>query len=311
MSTSSSSTSEGRLLTPPPSDGDEMAGGPTGMTDAFPQQVLSRYLIIRQIGRGGSGTVWLGRRPDGFAVAIKVIVKSQIPLHRLVYDRDPGSGATLLVPMEVYMLRRIRHPNVAALIDYGEDSLNYYVVTEHFGHEWTPDGSTDLFGCIESRGRLSEEQAMSVFSQLVHTIAFLQNINVYHLDIKDENIAVDQQFRIKLLDFGSAIVMPRPSSGQLLLTRFFGTFRYAPPEVVKGIAYTPELAEVWCLGIVLYMMLHGVPPYRVPADSANPEHYPPLRSDLSLSMNTLIVALLSKDPICRPKVSRLLPLLKT
>ena len=85
----------------------------------------------------------------------------------------------------------------------------------------------------------------------------LQIQNLVHRDIKDENIVVDENYKIKLIDLGSSASIPSEASGYF--TNFRGT--HMPPEIVRGNAYKGPQAEVWALGCLLYTIIFGENPF--------------------------------------------------
>ncbi|RXW21292.1 hypothetical protein EST38_g4550 [Candolleomyces aberdarensis] len=122
--------------------------------------------------------------------------------------------------------------------------------------------SYDLFECIEQseQKRLSEDQARYVFGQVVDAVHYLDSLGICHRDIKDENVVIDQNLKIKLIDFGSATIAdptkPRPEYDQ-----FFGTAAYASSEILLKKKYKAAPAEVWTLGVLLSYLLAGVSPF--------------------------------------------------
>lgn len=86
--------------------------------------------------------------------------------------------------------------------------------------------SCDLFECIEHHSKFSESQARMIFKQIVECVDHLDSKGICHRDIKDENIVIDNDFRVKLIDFGSAVFIPRQGK---LFDRFYGTINCKPP----------------------------------------------------------------------------------
>ncbi|VDB95982.1 unnamed protein product [Peniophora sp. CBMAI 1063] len=128
--------------------------------------------------------------------------------------------------------------------------------------------SHDLFECIEQsrHKRLSESQARFVFAQVVDAVAYLDTQGVTHCDIKDENILVDSQLNVKLVDFGSAVVVD-PKEPRPYYTVFFGTTAYAASEVLRKKPYRAPPAEVWTLGVLLSYLLTGMSPFPTERDA--------------------------------------------
>ncbi|KAF9120315.1 hypothetical protein BGW39_011512 [Mortierella sp. 14UC] len=133
--------------------------------------------------------------------------------------------------------------------------------------------SCDLFECIEHHSKFTEIQARVIFKQIVECVHYLSSRGICHRDIKDENIVIDNDFRVKLIDFGSAVIIPK-SQGKLF-DRFYGTINYASPEILKGEKYRAESAEIWSLGILLYTILYGEVPFNDPGQAISGPYIPP------------------------------------
>ncbi|ORZ41388.1 kinase-like domain-containing protein, partial [Catenaria anguillulae PL171] len=103
----------------------------------------------------------------------------------------------------------------------------------------------------------------------------LLQFNVVHRDIKDENIVVDKNYHVKLIDFGSAAFLP--TNGRLF-DRFAGTVQYCPPEILRGEKYRGPEQEIWSLGVLLFTLMFGEPPFRDPQSTVNGALYVPPRS---------------------------------
>ncbi|KAI9179645.1 hypothetical protein H9P43_004973 [Blastocladiella emersonii ATCC 22665] len=253
-----------------------------------------RYVVGDELGSGGFGfVVTASRVSDDLEVAVKFIFKDKVPVHSLVKDPELG-----VIPMEVYILKNMKHPNIIGFHDFFVDNRFYYLVMELHGVPWkkSKEGggaggpapvtrspslqpptiqrsntepaqrpptigrrhSMDLFECIEANSRLSEDIARKIFAQVVSAVHHLDSYRIVHRDIKDENIVVDQHFNVKLIDFGSALMVP--SNGRLF-DRFAGTLQYCPPEVLQGYKYRGPEQEVWALGILLYTVLYSGAPF--------------------------------------------------
>ncbi|KZP34519.1 Pkinase-domain-containing protein [Athelia psychrophila] len=122
--------------------------------------------------------------------------------------------------------------------------------------------SHDLFECIEQTPgkRLSEEQACHVFAQIVDAVHYLDCQGITHRDIKDENLLIDKDLKVKLIDFGSAVIAD-PDEPRPYYTLFFGTIAYASSEILLKRPYQAPPAEVWTLGVLLSYILTGMSPF--------------------------------------------------
>ncbi|ORY33776.1 kinase-like domain-containing protein [Naematelia encephala] len=119
--------------------------------------------------------------------------------------------------------------------------------------------SYDLFEAVEHR-TFDEDQARHIFRQLVSAVQYMHARGMYHRDLKDENIVMDEHLVVKIIDFGSAVIENRLLS-PVLHSQFRGTTTYAAPEVLNGESYHAGPADVWALGIILSIVLTGTSPF--------------------------------------------------
>ncbi|EGO25860.1 hypothetical protein SERLADRAFT_466583 [Serpula lacrymans var. lacrymans S7.9] len=128
--------------------------------------------------------------------------------------------------------------------------------------------SHDLFECIEQtqHKRLSENQARYILTQVVEAVYYLDCRGISHRDIKDENLVVDKDLKVKLIDFGSATIAdvsePRPYH-----KLFYGTTAYASSEVLQKKPYQAPPAEIWTLGVLMSYLLTGMSPFPTERDA--------------------------------------------
>lgn len=213
------------------------------------------YLLDSLIGRGGMGSVWLARRADGRyegSVAIKLLTASLLEAEGERRFRREGQ-----------ILARLRHPRIAQLLDAGvTDDGQPFLVLEHV------DGAHIDAHCrtraLSVRGRV--ELVLEVMSAVAHAHANL----VVHRDLKPSNILVDGDGHVKLLDFGIAkLIETDETSGASALTREGDqllTLLYASPEQVAG-EEVSTATDVYAMGVVLFELLTGAMPYRLPRES--------------------------------------------
>lgn len=105
-----------------------------------------------------------------------------------------------------------------------------------------------------------------IFKQIVETVSYLARVGIYHRDIKDENLVIDRDYKVKLIDFGSA-VWERDPAQPGRYKEFFGTTAYASPEIITGRTYLASEAEVWSLGILLCILVTGESPFASPKEA--------------------------------------------
>ncbi|KAH7888824.1 kinase-like domain-containing protein [Phlebopus sp. FC_14] len=128
--------------------------------------------------------------------------------------------------------------------------------------------SHDLFECIEQtkHKRLSEKQARYIMAQVVEAVHYLHHRGICHRDIKDENLVIDKDFKVKLIDFGSA-TMVDPNKPSPFYKLFFGTTAYAASEVLLKRPYQAPPAEIWTLGVLMSYLLTGMSPFPTEKDA--------------------------------------------
>jgi serine/threonine protein kinase len=211
---------------------------------------LGGYELIREIGRGGMGSVYLAERADGTyrkQVAIKIVHaerNNSVILERFRRERE--------------ILASLDHPNIARLIDGGstEEGLPYFVMEYIDGqpiHRW----------CDERK--LNVGQRLELFRSVCSAVQYAHQRLVVHRDLKPGNIMVTSDGTVKLLDFGIAKLLDTAQSGEMPATitmMRLMTPEYASPEQVKGEAIT-TLTDVYSLGVVLYELLTGHRPYHL------------------------------------------------
>ncbi|HEY1325447.1 MAG TPA: protein kinase [Casimicrobiaceae bacterium] len=212
-------------------------------------QRVGAYRIVRAIGRGGMGTVWLGARDDGRFeghAAIKFLNLA------LIGDRGGERFAR-----EGRILGRLAHPNIARLLDAGVMAGGQpYLVLEYVEGE-------PLDRHCDARA-LDTTSRIEAFLQVLDAVSHAHRNLVLHRDLKPSNILVDAEGRIKLLDFGVAKLLQEGEStaGTTELTQFAGrafTPEYAAPEQIQGGDVTTA-TDVYALGVLLYVLLAGQHP---------------------------------------------------
>jgi serine/threonine protein kinase len=187
-----------------------------------------------------------------------------------------------------------------------EDQKFYYCFTKLHGSGWSDDGDVsgkrpamDLFECIEKHEPFSEPIARYIFRQIADAVGFLHHNGLVHRDIKDENILIDDKYKIKLIDFGSsAMVDPQGKP----FTLFLGTRQYAAPEILGKRAYYGKPADIWALGCCLYIILTGVVPF-ASDEQAQKCHFTKPSANISMSCLDLLFRMLDKNPLTRATIS--------
>lgn len=204
-----------------------------------------RYQLQGPIGRGGMATIYRGHdKHMGRTVAIKVL--------RDVYSTDPKF--VMRFEREAKSASALQHPNIVQVYDYGYSEGNYYIVMELI------EGS-DLRRYLRSRAVLDIDRAIIIAHDIALGLGAAHRRGIVHRDVKPQNILVGRDGSIKLTDFGIASVYKDINAERLTTTGMtLGTVQYYAPEQAQGEIVNPA-ADVYALGIVMYEMLTGRPPF--------------------------------------------------
>ncbi|HEX5228993.1 MAG TPA: protein kinase, partial [Bryobacteraceae bacterium] len=211
-----------------------------------PGSVLGAYVLDREIGRGGMGVVYQGRRADG-------TFKKQVAIKILRHDRV-DSQFLRRFHQERQILAQLDHPHIASILDGGEtsDGAPYFVM------EYV-DG-VPLTTYCETHG-LTVDQKLDLFLQVCDAVQHAHRNLTVHRDLKPSNILVTDAGAVKLLDFGIAkLLQPETDDRSFEATAAILTPEYCSPEQIRRTPITTA-TDVFSLGILLYQMLSGVHPF--------------------------------------------------
>jgi serine/threonine protein kinase len=254
----------------------------------------TRYRLIREIARGGAGTVYEAKHEfTGRPVALKLLRPDQANV--------PESQARLL--REARALYLARHPNVIEVLDAGlARSGQVYLATELY------EGRT-LSGLLAARGMLSVADTIQICLQVAAALQAVHGQGLIHRDVKPDNLLLQRDekrgvWRVKLVDFGAARLnvndVKLTQAGQIL-----GTPEYMSPEQLMG-EELDHRADIYALGITLYECLTGSVPF--PGNFAqvllgvSSGTYPPLKQaspDVPDALEALVARAISTRPQAR------------
>ncbi len=264
-----------------------------------PQFIAGRFRIEGEIGRGGMGTVYrathLGLdRP----VAVKII-KPEFAADRDVADRFLREARTMA---------KLRHPHAAMIFDAGNlPDGRHFIIMEFV------EGTT-LSEALARESRFSPEQAVKIAVQICDVLGEAHQLGIIHRDLKPSNIMLNER-GVCVLDFGVAKVLATSSevtanhvttgSGQIV-----GTPRYMSPEQCLG-QRVGARSDIYSLGVVLYEMLAGRPPFVDPLPSAvlvkqataAAPPLPQMRHDIPKPLAVAVHSMLAKRPEDRPRTA--------
>jgi serine/threonine protein kinase len=213
---------------------------------------VGSYEIVRELGRGGMGAVYLAERADEE-------FKKQVALKIIKRGMDTESILRRFM-MERQILANLEHENIARFLDGGttEDGLSYFVMEYIEGEPITK--YSDAHG-------LNTTQRLELFRKVCAAVQHAHQNLIVHRDLKPSNILVTAAGAPKLLDFGIAKILSADGAGdtteQTASALRLMTPEYASPEQLRGLPITTS-TDVYSLGIVLYELLSGHRPYRFP-----------------------------------------------
>lgn len=257
---------------------------------------VGRYVVARELGRGGMGAVFLARDEDlDRSVALKVIT----------HDAGSPSGRQRFL-REARSAARLAHPNIATIYDIGEHEGQPYIAMEHVA------GKT--LAARLAAGPLAIDEAVSLARQLAAALACAHEAGIVHRDVKPGNIMLMIDRTVKLLDFGLARAAdaddapPAVGAGPITATGIIiGTPVYMSPEQAKG-ERVGTASDVFSLGTVLYEALTGTCPFvgesslgiMMAVATQAPRPLDALRADVPASLLDIVHGCHEKDTARRP-----------
>nr|CCA26008.1 CBLinteracting serine/threonineprotein kinase putati [Albugo laibachii Nc14] len=223
-------------------------------------RMLGKYIVRHTLGSGLQGKVKLG---------IDVETRQMVAL-KIIDGKTWNRKSLTNISREIEAMSRINHPNVLKLIEVF-DNLKY----------WKKNGSYrdvvlivlelanggELFAYMMYTGAFSENVARIYFLQLINGLDACHSTGVYHRDIKPENLLLDENFQLKIADFGLSnfAELTADGVGKNTLNDLYtqcGTKSYMSPEILAGVPYDGGAADVWSAGVVLFIMLAAFPPFQ-------------------------------------------------
>lgn len=220
-------------------------------------RMIGSWKLGKTIGKGSSGRVKIARHvKTGEYAAVKIVSKQALVTSRLSMAgiSEHADKILLAIEREIVLMKLIDHPNILSLYDVWETPNELYLILEY-----VPNG--ELFDHLVAKGRLSMEEALQYFQQIISAVDYCHRFNIAHRDLKPENLLLDRDYNIKVADFGMAAW----EGGTGMLETSCGSPHYASPEVVQGKAYKGCISDVWSCGVILYALLVG----RLPFDDDN------------------------------------------
>jgi serine/threonine protein kinase len=253
---------------------------------------IGKYIIINEVGRGTTGTVYLSHDPFSYRdVAIKV--------YSTVADDDPSRAkiARKMFFNEAHMVGMLKHPNILPILDAGDEDGKYYVVMEHVQRART------LEAYCRPDNLLHVEDVVKIIFKCAKALHYAHKRGVIHRDIKPSNIMLTNDNDVRIIDFGIAILR---DSDMSKIEGIAGSPSYMSPEQVQGNDLTPA-SDLYSLGAVMYELLTGFRPFRASSLSkllnqivySTPPPIHTLRLGAPEELEEIVSTALQKDPVRR------------
>ena len=213
---------------------------------------IGSYNIKRTLGAGGFAKVKLGIEKESNEVAALKIMKRSEDLPEAFFD---------LVKNEVDTLKSLDHKNIIKLLDYYDSATvikadgrkkNVFCLVLEFAK------NGELFNFIAQGGALPEKVCRYYFKQIIEVLEYMHDQGISHRDLKPDNLLLDDNFSLKLADFGF-------SSSKPLNETHKGTNGYKAPEIHLGEWYSGAGVDLFAAGVILFIMQTGHPPFLLPS----------------------------------------------
>lgn len=210
---------------------------------SFVGKKIGTSTIIKEIGRGGMGAVFLGHQDNlDRKVAVKLLLPEMVG--------DPT--AVERFQREALAIARLKSPHIVSVYDFGELENHAFYITM----EYIPGQTVDYI--LRHKGRFPLAKALSVVTQVATGLTSAHDSGLIHRDIKPSNLIMDNKGHVTITDFG--LVRPLKKSQQTQSGMIVGTPHYLPPEQTSD-APLDARSDVYALGIVFYHLIVGHPPF--------------------------------------------------
>ena len=254
-----------------------------------PGDLIGEFTIVRQIGEGGMAIVCLAEHQSDRTQVVVKQLRDQLAFDRQLVERFAQSAQ---------IMRELRHPHLARVIEYLERDGRYFVVEEYLA-----GGS--LADLLDRGDPYPERDALCWCRDALRAVNYAHENGIVHRDLKPGNLMLDDQRRVKVTDFGIARVFGGP---RLTRTgREMGTPTYMSPEQIRSPHQVDHLTDVYSMGVVLYELLtHRVPfdgesDFEIKSQVVRDPPVPPRQIAPSLSprLEAIVLKAVAKEPADR------------
>lgn len=196
-------------------------------------KTIKHYEVLRELNHGSFGLVVEAvNKKTNQKFALKIVSREKLLKHDQLHCLE----------QELRIQKLLHHPNILTLIEIIYLS-EYIVMVEELC-------CGDLFSIIELPYDLSSSILQKMFSELIDAISYIHNRGIAHRDLKPENVLFDSNYHIKISDFGCCEV-----NGKIWNKNYYGTIVYSPPEIFSNSIYDSKKADIWALGLIIFLLL--------------------------------------------------------
>ena len=211
---------------------------------------IGPYEILDLLREGSSSKIYLAKSLyNNENVVIKAISKTSL---------QKNLDDILLITKQIETLKILKHRNIITLYEIYESNKYIFLITEYCSGK-------NLIEKIIQKKRFSEEEALIIFFQLLDAFTYMHKMNICHRNIRAEHILFDKNNRPKIVGFGYSSFYEKNKK----IKGAYGSLCYACPEIIDEQPYNPELADVWSLGVILYVLICGYLPFSDEDDDRN------------------------------------------
>ena len=261
------------------------------MSDGRPTVFNGRYELLRHIARGGMADVYLARDELlNREVALKVLFPE--------FANDPNFVERFR--REAQAAANLNHPNIVGIYDWGQERGTYYIVMEHVAGRTMAD-------VVRASGPVPPQRAVEIANDVAAALSTAHQAGLVHRDVKLGNILIADSGVVKVADFGIATALAgRTDAGLTQHGSVMGTATYFSPEQAQG-KQVDGRSDLYSLGVVLYEMLVGAPPFVAETPIAvaykhvqeKPQSLIERGVPVSSALNAITMKLLAKNPLNR------------
>ncbi|XP_056641567.1 testis-specific serine/threonine-protein kinase 1-like [Diorhabda sublineata] len=213
------------------------------------------YRLLQKLGEGSYAQVFLAEFVGSNTASDDKEKTPKFLACKIVdISKAPADFVKKFLPRELDILVRISHPHIIHIHSIFQRKQKYFIFMRH-----AENG--DLLEYILKKGPISEAQSRVWFRQVTLAVQYLHDMDIAHRDLKCENCLITNNFNLKLADFGFSRFVTDSHGRKLTSTTYCGSLSYAAPEVLRGMPYYPKNADVWSLGIILYIMVNKAMPF--------------------------------------------------